>query len=66
MSENENTFEWFQAQAADNKKHIEQNWPKWMKETSAISTASFPLVDGKPLVPKALVSQPHVRLKKAG
>ena len=43
----ENTYEWFKAQASENKKHIEQNWPTWMQETSGLATTSFPIVGSK-------------------
>lgn len=40
----ENSFEWFNAQIESVRKHVDKTWPDWMKNTSDIATASFPVV----------------------
>jgi len=41
---NENSFQWFKQQADEVKAHVELTWPEWMKNTSDIASASFPVV----------------------
>jgi hypothetical protein len=38
--------EWFNAKIEETRKHIKEQWPDWMKETSVVATASFPKLGG--------------------
>jgi hypothetical protein len=40
----ENSFEWFSAQIESVRHHVDLTWPEWMKNTSDVATASFPVV----------------------
>jgi hypothetical protein len=42
---NEYSYEFFDAQVKEVKRHVEETWPDWMKNTSGLSTASFPVVN---------------------
>lgn len=39
----ENSFEWFKQQAEQTREHV-ATWPDWMKNTSDVATAAFPVV----------------------
>lgn len=45
----DNSFEWFSAQIENVRQHVDRTWPQWMKNTSDVATASFPVVSsGRP------------------
>lgn len=41
----ENSYDWYRFQQLKTEKHIEETWPEWMKNTSDIATATFPVVN---------------------
>jgi hypothetical protein len=40
----ENSFEWFAGQVENVRKNVETSWPEWMKRTSDVASAAFPVV----------------------
>lgn len=38
----EDSFEWFRAQVNDVRRHVNEEWPEWMKNTSDVAAAVYP------------------------
>jgi hypothetical protein len=58
----ENSFEWFNAQVQNARNHAD-SWPTWMKNTSDVATASFPVVNGAEKKKGAVTPLPHPKEK---
>ena len=39
-----NSYQWFSAQIESVRENVDKSWPQWMKNTSDVATASFPIV----------------------